>query len=78
MRWRTFYRCKVMEVEMLWLLWLAAGLGYVLAAQSTKKSPNPSKFPIPTQRWPRQTGPAANGQWCFSTAASTMWLYPNF
>jgi len=64
-----------MEVEMLWLLWLAAGLGYVLALQSTKKSPDPSGCPIPTQRWPRQAGPAAGGQQCFGTAASMMWLY---
>lgn len=37
MRWRTTHRCKVMEAEMLWLLWLAAGLGYVLVVH--KKEP---------------------------------------
>lgn len=62
MRWRATYRCKVMEAEMLWLLWLAAGLGYVLVVQSTKRRPKPPGCPIPTQRWPRQSGPAAGGQ----------------
>lgn len=78
MRWRATYRCEVMEAEMLWWLWFAAGLGYGLAVQSTQKSPNLPECPIPTQRWPRQTGPAAGGQQCFSTVVSMMWLYPNF